>query len=80
MYLTNMSTSRTVATKARHQVYSSEAVVQRHNEEDAFSVKRYNHPLGYIINMILTYFCSKVKFLSGELPEKVSGANHCCRK
>ena len=38
--------------------------MQRHNEEDAFSVKRYNHPLGYIINMILTYFCSKVKFFT----------------
>ena len=56
MYLTNMSTSRTVATEARHQVYSSEAVVQRHNEEDAFSVKRYNHPLGYIINNDINIF------------------------
>ena len=35
--------------------------MQRHNEEDAFSVKRYNHPLGYIINMILTYFSSREK-------------------
>ena len=57
-----------------------EAVVQRLLEEDAFKQKRYNHPLGYIINMILTYFEPKVKFLKGELPEKVSGANHCCRK
>ena len=37
-----------------------EAVVQRLLEEDAFKQKRYNHPLGYIINMILTYFESKV--------------------
>ena len=75
-----MSTLYTVIHDCRHQVTSSEAVVQRLLEEDAFKQKRYNHPLGYIINMILTYFCRKVKFLSGELPEKVSGANHCCRK
>ena len=47
----------------RHQVYSSEAVVQRLLEEDAFKQKRYNHPLGYIINMILTYFERKVNLL-----------------
>ena len=44
----------------RHQVTRSEAVVQRLLEEDAFKQKRYNHPLGYIINMILTYFEPKV--------------------
>ena len=68
MYLTIMSTLYTVIHDCRHQVTSSEAVVQRLLEEDAFKQKRYNHPLGYIINMILTYFCGKVKFLSGELP------------
>ena len=34
--------------------------MQRLLEEDAFKQKRYNHPLGYIINMILTYFERKV--------------------
>ena len=47
----------------RHQVTRPEAVVQRLLEEDAFKQKRYNHPLGYIINMILTYFESKVNLL-----------------
>ena len=62
MYLTQLSTNITGIHDCRHQVTSSEAVVQRHSEEDAFTVKRYNHPLGYIINMILTYFDSNVKF------------------
>ena len=80
MYLTQLSTNIAGIHDCRHQVTSSEAVVQRLLEEDAFKQKRYNHPLGYIINMILTYFSRKVKFCNRRLPEKVSGANHCCRK
>ena len=54
-----MSTYWTPTTKARHQVTRPEAVVQRLVEEDAFNQKRYNHPLGYIINNDINIFWAK---------------------